>query len=54
MCYLLPPRPAVNLLDVAAKVREDVAPDAHVKNGIAPIFEVLTARTHMTKFNVLV
>ncbi len=56
MCYLLPPRRAVNLLNVAAKVREDVALDVHVEKqvGIVPIFAVVTVRTLMTKFNVFV
>jgi len=56
MCYLLPPRPAENLLKVAAKVREDVALDVHAKKqvGIAPIFAIVTATTLMSKFNISV
>ncbi len=56
MCYLLPPRRAVNLLNVTAKVREDVALDVHVEKQvkIVPIFAVVAVRTLMTMFNVFV
>lgn len=54
MCYLLPPKPAVNLLNVAAKVKEDVPLGVHAERqvGIVLIFAVVTVRIPMTEFNV--
>ena len=53
MCYLLPPRPVVNLLNVAAK-SEDVPLDVHAERqvGIVLIFAVVTVRIPVTLFNV--
>ena len=54
MCYLLPPRPVVNLLNVAAKVKEDVPLGVHAERqvGIVLIFAVVTVRIPVTEFNV--
>ena len=54
MCYLLPPRPVVNLLNVAAKVKEDVLQGVHAERqvGTALIFAVVTVTILITQFNV--
>ena len=54
MCCLLPPRPAVNLLNIAVKVKEDVPLGVHAERqvGIVLIFAVVTVRIPVTEFNV--
>ena len=49
-----PPRPVVNLLNVAAKVKKDVPQGVYTESqvGTAVIFAVVTVTIPITQFNV--